>query len=336
MMLRQIAFWALFGIRHVAAEALTVNWQIRSNGGSLKANTQDSVLLDWRSDAATPFLRMLCRNETAGGDAVIISAFEVDTNGPFEYIMDSYVEPGTMKLPRLCFPELALDANGRNGVEFRYGIEWSLDESLPVKTVSQATDVPPETSTATSPSSTTAPNESSSQTTTDSPSQTTDPTSGTSQPSTPSTGGSAGGSAATSAPAVSTPLNTDSTGANPVGTNNVGVIVGGVIGGVAVLSFIIFAFFFLRRQKRNSKVSPTTTETSKWRASFFKREPKVPGPFFEKDSSGMARELEAKEMAREMEGSGMERELEANAGGYSAPYGGRGPVELPASPNYHP
>ncbi|KFY00142.1 hypothetical protein V490_01460 [Pseudogymnoascus sp. VKM F-3557] len=346
--LGNIALWALFTIHHVRAEPLTVSWGLRSNGANFKANTQDSVMLDWNSDAPTPVLRMLCQNETVGGNAVIVSSFGVDTNGPFEYIMDSYVEPGTMNFPRTCFPELSQDENGTNGIECPIGIEWSFDESLPAKTVSQADDVPPETTTAASRSSTTTPNGS-----TSSPSQTTtDPTSGTDQPNASSTGGSAKDSAATTAPAASTPSSTnagandaaaDNTAANNVGTNNTGVIVGGVIGGVAVLSLIIFGFFFLRRQRLNSAFPPTN-EPSKWRASFFGRGPKEPMPVFEKDGSGIIRELEGSGMAREMEAGGMERGLEANAGDvkanrtvpyYSMFYKSRSPVELPASSNYY-
>jgi hypothetical protein len=128
-------------------------------------------------------------------------------------------------------------------------------------------------------------------------------------------------------------------------TNNTGVIVGGVIGGVAVLSLIIFGFFFLRRQRLNSALSPAANESSKWRASFFRRQSKGPTPVFEKDGNGIIRELDGSGMAREMEAGGMERGLEANAGDvkanrtvpyYNVPYNSRSPVELPASSNHYP
>lgn len=140
-------------------------------------------------------------------------------------------------------------------------------------------------------------------------------TTGSAQPSTPSTAGSESdsksGSGATTAPVASTSSS----------SNNTGAIVGGVVGGIAVIAFIIFGLLFLRRQKRNrSSFTAVTNESSIWNFYFFnghkKRIPKADAaPVYEKDGSGMARELEANAV-----------------GGKAVPYD---PVELPVGSNYY-
>ncbi|KFY20267.1 hypothetical protein V491_03860 [Pseudogymnoascus sp. VKM F-3775] len=331
-MRQQVAFWALlFSIQYAGAADLTATWKTPTSGDDLKANTQDSVWLDWTSNFPTPVLRMWCKNETDGGNLALASSFKVDSNGPFEYILDSFVEPYKVNFPLSCHAELARDDEDDNGVDCPVGIVWSLNADQAMKTVSQTQSV---ASTATSKASTTTQAQSSgtyttgspaqvtgspsttAQSTTDSPSQsTTNPTSSTDVSSNPSTGTSESDSGATTAPVASTSSS----------SNNTGAIVGGVIGGIAVLSFIIFGLIFLRRHKRNNApFPPVTNESSIWNFYFFnthrKREAKVPsGPFYEKEGSGMA------------------RELEANAAGgkanHAAPYN---PVELPVSSNHYP
>ncbi|KFY21693.1 hypothetical protein V493_07192 [Pseudogymnoascus sp. VKM F-4281 (FW-2241)] len=322
-MLQRVFFWGLFfGIQYAGA-ALT--WKTPTSGDDLKANTQDSVWLDWSSTYPAPILRMFCLNETDGNKPALISSFEVDTNGPFEYIMDSFLEPNKMKYPLICNAELAKDEEDNSGVVCPVGIVWSYDAKLPVKTVSQTQAAPSVTTSAASKPTTTTLDPIASKVTTGSPSQLTgspsnteqstadssspspsNPTSSTEQTSTPSTGVSASESGVT----------TDGVSSASSRPNNTGAIVGGVVGGIAVLSFIIFGLLFLRRQKRNSaSSSPANSESLFANFSFFKKGDAGvdAAPVYEKEGSGMA------------------RELEANAGGKANL---TAPVELPAGANH--
>ncbi|OBT63356.1 hypothetical protein VE03_07231 [Pseudogymnoascus sp. 23342-1-I1] len=348
-MLQQVVFGGLlFGIRYAGASVPPAVWTTpTASTGDLKANTQDSVWLDWTSTYATPVLRMWCWDDAAGGEA-LASSFSIDNNGPFEYIMDSFMEPNKMPYPLSCQAELANGDADNSGIRCPVKIVWSLNESVAMKTVNapaKTTTIAPKT-TSLSPSSTTtqvqvgepkvtsstglAPVSTAGQPTADSLSQSTaNPTSGTDQsstsstgasgqPTTPSAGGSASDSNATTAAAAPTSSS----------SNNTGAIVGGVVGGIAVLSFIVFAFLFLRRQKRNrASYSTTTNESSIWNLYFFNSHKKEAalkaetGPVYEKEGSGMARELEAN-----------------SAGGpwkanHTALYS---PVEMPAEPNRYP
>lgn len=59
----------------------------------------------------------------------LVSSFKVDTNGPFEYIMDSYLEPTKMAFPLSCHAELSRDDADETGVNTPVKIIWSYDES---------------------------------------------------------------------------------------------------------------------------------------------------------------------------------------------------------------
>ncbi|KFY99015.1 hypothetical protein V498_01055 [Pseudogymnoascus sp. VKM F-4517 (FW-2822)] len=362
-MFLQVVFWGLLcGIRYVGAAAPTASWTTpTASNGDLKANTQDSVWMDWKSTYDAPVLRMWCWDEAIGGEALassfsvdnngpfeyikveltcvvcLASSFSVDNNGPFEYIMDSFMEPNKMPYPLSCQAELANGDDDDNGIRCPVKIVWSLDADIAAKTVNapaKTTTAAPKTSSL-SPSSTqtsvkvgdpkvtgtsglaTPSPSNTEQSTTDSPSKpTANLTSNTEQASSPSTGGSESDTNSTTAPAASTSSS----------SNNTGAIVGGVVGGIAVLSFIIFAFLFLRRQRRNrGSFSASANESSRWNFFFnFENKQGVKadtGPVYEKEGSGMA------------------RELEANAAGgawkanHTAPFS---PVELPASSNQHP
>ncbi|OBT72719.1 hypothetical protein VF21_08832 [Pseudogymnoascus sp. 05NY08] len=374
-MLQRAVVWGglLLSIQYASAAA---TWKTPTTGANLKANTQDSVWLDWTSTYPAPVLRMLCKDETNGGNLVTVSHFVVDTNGPFEYIMDSFLEPNKMKYPLACHAQLAKDDADTAGIDCPVGIVWSYDASKALKTVSaiqaaaapttaksQAASTPTPTpdpvgssvttgspskvttppsiaeeSTTESPSQVTVPpstteKPTTEKSTTDSPSQsttppsntekftadsssqsTTNPSSSTDQPSTPSKGSSASDSSASTAPVATTSFS----------SNNTGAIVGGVVGGIAVISFIAFGLLFLRRQKRNrtSFTPVTNNESSIWNFYFFnsqkRREQKMTsGPVYEKDGSGMARELEAN--------------TAGGKGNHAVPYD---PVELPVGSNY--
>lgn len=183
-------------------------------------------------------------------------------------------------------------------------------ETAPPSNKEQSTAESPSQSTANPTSSTHQPSASSTPGTDQS---RTSSTVGTNQPSTPSKGGSESDSSATSSPVASSSSS----------SNNTGAIVGGVIGGVAVLSFIVLGLLFLRRQKRNrTTFSPVTNnESSIWNFYFFNGHKKRVraadiGPVYEKEGSGMARELEAN-----------------TAGAKAAPYDS--PVEMPVGSSYN-
>ncbi|KFY72386.1 hypothetical protein V499_07473 [Pseudogymnoascus sp. VKM F-103] len=378
-MLQRVVFCGglLLNVQYASAAA---TWKTPTTGADLKANTQDSVWLDWTSTYTAPILRMLCKDEANGGNLVTVSHFEVDTNGPFEYIMDSFLEPNKMKYPLACHAQLAKDEADTAGLDCPVGIVWSYDASKAMKTVSaiqaaaapttaksevastptptpdpvgsasttgspskviappsvaeksttespsQVTTVPPSTtekpttekSTTDSPSQSTTPPSSTDQSTDSSSSQsTTNPTSSsTDQPSTPSKGSSASDSNTSTAPVATTSSS----------SNNTGAIVGGVVGGIAVLAFIVFGLLFLRRQKRNrtSFTPVTNNESSIWNFYFFnaqkRREQKMAaGPVYEKEGGGMARELEAN--------------AAGGKGNHAVPYD---PVELPVGSNQYP
>ncbi|OBT49140.1 hypothetical protein VE00_00029 [Pseudogymnoascus sp. WSF 3629] len=367
-MLQRAVFWGglLLNVQYTSAAA---TWKTPTTGADLKANTQDSVWLDWTSDYPAPVLRMLCKDVANGGNLVTVSHFVVDHNGPFEYIMDSFMEPNKMKYPLSCHAQLAKDDADTAGLDCPVGIVWSYDASKAMKTVSaiqaataapttaksqaastptpvvsasttgspskviappsvaeksttespsQVTTVPPSTakkSTTDLPSQSTTPPSNTDKSTTDSSSQSTaNPSSSTDKPSTSSKGSSASDSGASTAPVATTSSS----------SNNTGAIVGGVVGGIAVISFIIFGLLFLRRQKRNrtSFAPVTNNESSIWNFYFFntqkRREQKIAsGPVYEKEGSGMARELEAN--------------AAGGKGNQAAPYD---PVELPVGSDY--
>ncbi|OBT93447.2 hypothetical protein VE01_08684 [Pseudogymnoascus verrucosus] len=337
MMLQRVVFCGglLLNVQYASAAA---TWKTPTTGADLKANTQDSVWLDWTSTYTAPILRMLCKDEANGGNLVTVSHFEVDTNGPFEYIMDSFLEPNKMKYPLACHAQLAKDEADTAGLDCPVGIVWSYDASKAMKTVSaiQAAAAPTtaksevastptptpdpvgSASTTGSPSKSTTPPSSTDQSTDSSSSQsTTNPTSSsTDQPSTPSKGSSASDSNTSTAPVATTSSS----------SNNTGAIVGGVVGGIAVLAFIVFGLLFLRRQKRNrtSFTPVTNNESSIWNFYFFnaqkRREQKMAaGPVYEKEGGGMARELEAN--------------AAGGKGNHAVPYD---PVELPVGSNQYP
>ncbi|KFX86426.1 hypothetical protein O988_09585, partial [Pseudogymnoascus sp. VKM F-3808] len=254
---------------------------------------------------------MWCGNDTYRDLNNIVSSFKVDTNGPFEYILDSYYLPfphkGFLEYPLICKPQLTSDGtiNKDRGGYMQLQLTFTSDASQAKKTVSETQSVPPAT------------------TTTDSPSQSTsNPTSNTKQSSTP-TGGLKSDSSATTAPVAPT-------SSSP---NNIGAIVGGVVGGVAIIACIIFAIFFIRNVQRKREASPATTESKRRSLNPFdayKLWPKARTTgIFEKDANGIIFEKDGDGMIIEKDGDGMARELEANTIGGRArrwsfnPFGAR-------------
>jgi hypothetical protein len=279
MMRHLVVFWVLlFDIRYAGVQAQTAIWKFPTQGEGLQANTIDTVLLDWTSTLPSTILRMWCQNGTDGGNFALgasvsllrlkvrvelkcivcsASSFYVDSTGPFKYVMETY-EPNETAFPLSCHAELAADPLG-SGFDSPAGIVWSSDSAQAAKTISQtqaASSVTVTVVSTPSPSSTptSVPPSTTGSTTTDSLSQSTTPTPSTKQPTTLSTKSSESPSGATTA-------SQPSTSASP---NNTGAIVGGAIGCVALLSFIILALLFLRKYQRDrASSSSIAAEPSK-------------------------------------------------------------------------
>ena len=76
MMLQRAVFWGglLLNVQYASAAA---TWKTPTTGADLKANTQDSVWLDWTSDYPAPVLRMLCKDVANGGNLVTGSSLSI-------------------------------------------------------------------------------------------------------------------------------------------------------------------------------------------------------------------------------------------------------------------
>ncbi|KFX90876.1 hypothetical protein V490_06215 [Pseudogymnoascus sp. VKM F-3557] len=320
-MRQRVAVGALFlGVQYAVVQAQTAIWKSPVHN-DLEANAKDSLRLDWEfsTPVLEPWLTMWCANDTYRDAFNYVSGFKVDTNGPFEYILDSYYLPfplkGYLDFPLICKAQLTSDniVNKERGGYMPHQLTFTSDASQAKKTVSETQSVPPAT------------------TTTDSPSQSTsNPTSSTEQSSTP-TGGLKSDSSATTVPVAPTSSS----------HNNIGAIVGGVVGGVAIIAFIIFAIIFMRNVQRKREASPATTESKRRSLNPFdayKLWPKAHTTgIFEKDANGIIFEKDGDGMIIEKDGDGMIRELEANTVGgrvkYTMPR--QSLVELPGDSSYY-
>ncbi|KAE9376881.1 hypothetical protein N431DRAFT_555177 [Stipitochalara longipes BDJ] len=268
-----VVFWALLcHIRYAAVQAQTAIWKFPTQGEDIQANAIDTVLLDWTSTLPSTILRMWCVNGTDGVTQDLASSFVVNSTGPFPYILETY-DPNETSFPLLCHAELASSPLG-SGVDSPAGITWHSDPAEAAKTISQTRTASSVTVTTSSSSSSTTRS-----TTTNSLPQSTTPTpTGSGSPSSPTT-----------APQPSTP-------ASP---NNTGPIVGGVIGGIALISFIILALLFLRKYRRDhTSSSLSATEPSKQGfhlSSFYKKGGPKAGTtgIFEKEGDHGAYEKDA-------------------------------------------
>ncbi|OBT93440.2 hypothetical protein VE01_08683 [Pseudogymnoascus verrucosus] len=348
MMRRLVVFWVgvlLFDIRYAGVQAQKAVWKTPVKGENLEANTIDSVLLDWTSTLPTTILRMWCQNKTDVNNLVLASSFFVDSNGPFEYVMEEYLQDKT-EFPLACHAELAENPVG-GGTDCPAAIVWSSNAGEAAKTVSQtkaaSTVTVTPTPSSTPPSTTPTPTPSST------PPSTTDSTS-TDSLSKPTTSASSTGPERTTKSSTNTSeepatlptkIAESPSGATiaPVAPasaspSNIGAIIGGAIGGVALIAFIILAVLFLRKFQRNRAASPIPTDST--RRSFYlfnaynKRGPKARTTgVFEKDGEyGLGiQEKEANDVSRgvrvyELPESERERR-------YS-------PVELPGGSVYYP
>ncbi|OBT72716.1 hypothetical protein VF21_08831 [Pseudogymnoascus sp. 05NY08] len=346
-MRRLVVLWVgvlLFDIRYAGVQAQKAVWKTPVKGENLEANTIDSVLLDWTSTLPTTILRMWCQNKTDANNLVLASSFYVDSKGPFKYVMEKYLQDKT-EFPLACHAELAENPVG-GGTDCPAAIVWSSNAAEAAKTVSQKTAAPTVTVTP-SPSSTPIPTPSATpsstppsttdSTTTDSPSKSTTPPSSTGTEETSKSSTNSSGEPATLPTKIAeTPLGatTAPIAPAPASPNNTGAIIGGAIGGVALIAFIILAVLFLRKFQRNRAASPIPTEST--RRSFYlfnaynKRGPKArtTGVFEKEGEYGLG--------IQEKEGSDVSR------GGrvYELPESRRerrySPVELPGSSINYP
>ncbi|OAF54436.1 hypothetical protein VC83_09243 [Pseudogymnoascus destructans] len=341
MMRRLVVFWVgvlLFDIQYAGVQAQKAVWKTPVKGENLEANTIDSVLLDWTSTLPTTILRMWCQNKTDANNLVLASSFFVDSKGPFEYVMEQYLQDKT-EFPLACHAELAEKPVG-GGTDCPAAIVWSSNAAEAAKTVSQtkaastvtitpsANSTPPgQTPTPTpTPTPSSTPPSTTDSTTSDSPSKPPTPTSSTGPEETaksPTNSSGENPSGATTAPVA--PASTP---------NSTGAIIGGAIGGVALIAFIILAVLFLRKFQRNRAASPIPTEST--RRSFYlfnaynKRGPKArtTGVFEKEGEYGLG--------VQEKEGGDVSR----SGGVYELPESQRerrySPVELPGGSVYYP
>ncbi|KFY21694.1 hypothetical protein V493_07193 [Pseudogymnoascus sp. VKM F-4281 (FW-2241)] len=279
-MRRLVAFWALLlDIRYVGVHAQKAVWKTPVKGEGLKPNTIDTVLLDWTSTLPTTILRMWCQNKTDANNLFLASSFYVESNGPFEYIMEDFLQDNT-EFPLACHAELAEKPVGA-GTDCPAAIVWSSNAAEAAKTVSQTKAAPTVTVTpspsSTPPSSTPSPTPSSTpesssadSTITGSPSKSTTAISstGTEESAKPSTNSSDSSTTLPTEnaenPSAATTAPIPAASSSP---NNIGAIVGGAIGGVALISFIILAVLFLRKFQRNRAATPVAAEST--RRSFY-------------------------------------------------------------------
>ncbi|KAH8811172.1 hypothetical protein F5884DRAFT_897640 [Xylogone sp. PMI_703] len=260
-MMRQLAaFWILLlDIRYAAVQAQTAIWKFPTQGETIYANIIDTVLLDWTSTLPSTILRMWCLNETTGNSFDLASIFYVDSTGPFRYILES-CQPDETVFPLFCHPELAADPLG-SGFISPGGIVWSSNLAQQEKTITHTQAASSVTVTAVlltpSPSST-LPSPLTVSTTNANLSH----ASTTHSATTTRSKSQVGLSGTVTAPRQSTtPL--PSSGPN----NNTGAKIGGAIGGVALLSFVVLALYFLHKYRRKH-ASPSSVSIKPLKRSF--------------------------------------------------------------------
>ncbi|KFY09677.1 hypothetical protein V492_05392 [Pseudogymnoascus sp. VKM F-4246] len=340
-----VVFWALlFSILYAGVQAQKAVWKSPAKIGLLKANTIDSVLLDWTSTLPTTILRMWCQNKTDSNNLVLASSFYVESKGPFEYVMEEYLQD-KIEFPMECHAELAQEPVG-GGTDCPAAILWSSNAAEAAKTVSETIPASSPTvavtpSKSSTPAPTITPNSTPSlvppstanSATTDAPNPTTPPSSTVTEDTTkpPTNTSEKPSSLPTKSSENVSSATTTPVPPAPTAPNNTGAIIGAAIGSVALISFIILAVLFLRKFQRNRASSPTPNEST--RRSFYlfnsynKRGPKARTTgVFEKDGDyGLqAQEKEGSEVSRVYELPESQRERR-----YS-------PVELPGSSMHYP
>ncbi|KAE8447428.1 hypothetical protein EG329_010842 [Mollisiaceae sp. DMI_Dod_QoI] len=254
------------GIQPLGVEAQTssASFQFPIQDG-LTINLIDTIILQWTSNYDEAYLLMWCQNGTAGNNVVLGSSFQVQPVGSFGYVL-SKNDPSQSAFPVACHAQL-LPTPAGSGVDSPVGITFTSSPGLQAKTVSLATSSTSQTpvttstpassgisasSTVSTPATTSKSSEAGNTSKITSPPSTT-----TSNP--PSTGSSGGSSS--SASTAATASNTATASAN---TNNTGAIVGGVIGGLGLLCFIVFGSLILRKIQRNEKEDSKPKRARSW------------------------------------------------------------------------
>lgn len=229
------------------------------------------------------------------------SQFQVDSTGSYGYVMaDDF--PAQKDFPVACHAQLAVEANGA-GTDGPVGITWTSQVARAAKTLSLTSSgsvVSTTSSPASASNSTPAP--------VSSPSSSVPVVTGSASKSSSTVTGSSSGVTAPPTSSLPSPASsrTDSstspdatneaiasTDANPASSNNVGAIVGGVIGGLALLCFIIFGALFLRKyQRKDDDTSPKRAPSHSWWRRTYRTTEMQTGGLHEKDGDVVLARLE--------------------------------------------
>ncbi|CZR60056.1 uncharacterized protein PAC_09951 [Phialocephala subalpina] len=256
------------------AQTSSASFQFPNQDG-LTVNYIDTTVIRWTSNYAEAFLLMWCQNGTVGNNVVLGSrsylrkieikraeafpgsSFQVLPIGTYGYIL-SVEDPSQSVFPVACHAEL-LPTPGGSGVDTPFGITFSSSPGLKAQTfsLSSSSSSTSQAVMTTSTSATSGTTKDTSTITTSKPSDAKN-----TSPTGPSTTSSPAGSSSGSVPVASIPSNAATTGTN---ANNTGAIVGGVIGGLALLCFVVFGVLILRKVQRKDDDSKPKRTHSWWR-----------------------------------------------------------------------
>ncbi|KAH7321735.1 hypothetical protein BKA65DRAFT_556081 [Rhexocercosporidium sp. MPI-PUGE-AT-0058] len=218
--------------------------------------------------------------------------------------------PGQKAFPVACHAQLAVEANGA-GVDGPVGITWTSQSAKAARTFSLDSSGTTSLPIVTTTSSALPTASNTSQLPVESAKSSTRPSTGSTGSSSRASSTSTGSSSSVTTPAISSspsptssPPNTAtnpgptsgaiaSTDSKSGGSNNVGAIVGGVIGGLALLCFIIFGALFLRKyQRKDDNSAPKRTPSNSWWRRIYRTTEMQTGGLHEKDGDVVLPRLE--------------------------------------------
>ncbi|KAH7393405.1 hypothetical protein BKA64DRAFT_86545 [Cadophora sp. MPI-SDFR-AT-0126] len=250
---------------------------------------------------------MWCQNGTAGNNVVLGSQLQVDSTGRYGYVIaDDF--PAQKDFPVACHAQLAVEANGA-GTDGPVGITWTSQLARAAKTLSLtssgsvvSTTSPPAPVSTSATAPVNSPSSSVPVATGSTSSRSTSPSAASSSRETAPPASLSSSSSSTSSSSSPTDTSTSpnatngatsSTDSKPSASNNVGAIVGGVIGGLALLCFIIFGALFLRKYQRNhDSTTPKRTPSHSWWRRTYRTTEMQTGGLHEKDGDVVLPRLE--------------------------------------------
>jgi len=276
-------------------------------------NYIDTIYLQWTSNYQSAFLHMWCQaNDSIGNDVVLGSAFSVEPSGEYGYVI-SRDDPSQTTFPVACHANLAYATDG-SGVDDPVGVTFTSQNNVAAQTFSLITTTAVTSTPVTSKSLTSAITASTSSTgstsgtggTTSSPSIISQP-----PPTTNTRSQSAAATLSTFIVAsTSTPAASSNNSTIPH-SNNLGAIVGGSIGGTALVVFFVLGILFIRKYQRRPDDSTNRNSKSWWRPTYRTTEMQT-GGLHEKAGDSIVRYETDGRAIHEKEGSGpMSLEKEA-------------------------